>query len=664
MDNQIIANIKSLGIDMINEAKSGHPGIVLGAAPIIYTLYAKHMNINTNDSKWLNRDRFVLSAGHGSALLYATLYMAGFDLSIDDLKNFRKIGYKTPGHPEYGITPGVDMSTGPLGQGLATAVGMAIAEMKLKEEIKVSSKKRFETDNHLIDHKIYVLCGDGDLMEGISNEAASLAGTLKLKDLIVLYDSNNISLDGSTSLAFKENVLERFKALGWNTLLVKNGEDVKSIDKAISQAKNSSKPTIIEVKTIIGRGSMLEGTNTVHGKPLSEQDIKQLKMKLGVPEVSFYVNKEAKDNFKTQISSRSDIKYSKWAENYKMYQNGEFGVSKDNYNFLFDNETKNVILTIDEFKFEENFKEATRKTNQLVMNKLAKKVPNFIGGSADVVGATFTYLENENNIMEDNYNGRNIYFGVRENSMGAILNGISLYGYRTFGSTFLSFADYVKPSIRMSALLGLPVTYIFTHDSILVGEDGPTHQPIEQLAMLRSTPNLFVYRPCDAHELINCWNLIINDNNGPNCLILGRSEVPLLKETNNIGVYKGAYVLKKEEGKLDAIIIATGSEVHTAYVLANNLKRNYDINLRVVSMTCMELFEKQTAEYKESVLPKGYKKIVIEAGSSFGFEKYVYSDKYLITLNKFGISGPKDEVLKFMEFDYETIEKRVLSLIK
>lgn len=661
MDNEIIANIKSLGIDMIDEAKSGHPGIVLGAAPIIYTLYAKHINISTNDPKWLNRDRFILSAGHGSALLYATLYMAGYDISIDDLKNFRHVGYKTPGHPEYGITPGVDMSTGPLGQGISTAVGMALALKKLKQEITIPGRK-FESSNSLIDHKIYVLCGDGDLMEGISSEASSIAGTLNLNDLIVLYDSNNISLDGSTNLSFSENVLDRYKAMGWNTIYVKNGEDVKSIDRAINAAKSSKRPTLIEIKTVIGRGSMLEGTNTIHGKPLDKQDIKQLKEKLNIPDIPFYVNEKARTNFQNQINERSNKKYMLWADNYKKYQNGEFNVPKEKYKFLFNEETS-LNLKIEDFKFEDNYKEATRKTNRLIMNYIASKIPNFIGGTADTAGATNAYLDKMGDITSKDLTGRNIYFGVRENAMGAILNGLALYNYRPFGATFLSFADYMKPPIRMSALLNLPITYIFTHDSILIGQDGPTHQPIEQLAMLRATPNLNVFRPFDAHELIHTWNYILKDNK-PCCLILGRNEVPNIEETKKADISKGAYILKKEEGNLDGIIIATGTEVNTAYILANNLKRNNDLNIRVISMPCLELFNKQSDEYKEEVLPKGYKKIVIEAGSSIGLEKFVYSEKYLITLDRFGVSGPTSEVLKHLNFDYESIEKRVLSLLR
>ena len=663
MDNEIIANIKSLAIDMIDEAKSGHPGIVLGAAPIIYTLYAKHLEVSIKDSKWINRDRFVMSGGHGSALLYATLFMAGYDISIDDIKNFRQVGYKTPGHPEYGITPGVDISTGPLGQGFASAVGMAIASKKLYQELKLPKKNILEKDNSIINHRVYVLCGDGDLMEGITNEAASIAGNLELNNLIVLYDSNNISLDGSTDLTFRENVLSRFSSLGWNTILVKKGNDVKEINKAIEKAKNSNRPTIIEFKTIIGEGSFLAGNNKVHGKPLSKEDIEQLKNNLGLPQGKFYVNEQAKQNFQDQISTRVNSKYMEWSNNYKMYKNGLLNVKEENVNFLFD-EIDYPLLTLDDFKFDEELKEATRVTNKTILNKISENIHNFIGGSADVASATNAYLDKFDYIKFSDFSGKNIYFGVREHAMGAILNGMATYNYRVFGSTFLSFSDYMKPSIRMSALMELPVTYIFSHDSILVGEDGPTHQPVEQIATLRATPNLNVFRPCDANELVYCWNEILKSKNTPSVLLLSRTDIEIKKNTVNADVSKGAYILEEEQGKLNGIIIATGTEVSTALLLAHNLKRKYDLNVRVVSMPCMELFEKQPKEYKESVLPVGYKKFVIEAGSKFGWEKYVYNDSYLFTIDNFGVSGPKDQVLEYMKYDYMTMENNIYNLIK
>ena len=487
MDERIINNIKSLGIDMIHEAKSGHPGIVLGAAPILYTLYAKHLVINVNDSKWLNRDRFIMSAGHGSALLYATLFMAGF-LEINDLKNFRKINSKTPGHPEYGVTPGVDISSGPLGQGFASAVGMAIAEAKLQQ-----------LSNQMINHKIYVLCSDGDLMEGISSEAASIAGTLGLSNLIVLYDSNNICLDGKTPETFNENIPTKFESMGWDSIVVKDGNNVKEIDRAISRAKRNKKPTIIEVKTIIGKGSLLENTNLVHGKDLTDEDIEQLKNKLNIPLNPFYVNDDLRGEFQRQIFSRTNVEYEKWSKNYQYYTNLSKEQTKK-YDFYFDKQEFNFDKL--EFQVEFNDKEATRKSNEKILNFIAPYIEPLIGGSADLSKTTGTYLEKYSNITSTDFSGKNILFGVREHAMGAILNGLALYNYRPFGSTFLTFSDYLKPSIRMSAMMDLPVTYIFSHDSINIGEDGPTHQPVEQLASLRAIPNFKVYRPCDAHELI------------------------------------------------------------------------------------------------------------------------------------------------------------------
>jgi transketolase len=662
-DQKIINYIKTLGIDMINAAGSGHPGIVLGAAPIIYTLYAKHINVSANDVNWINRDRFVMSAGHGSALLYATLYMAGFNITIDDLKNFRRVGYKTPGHPEHGITPGVDMSTGPLGQGIASAVGMALGAKILKDQ------STFEKENHLFakekalfDYHVYVLCGDGDLMEGIANEAASLAGNLHLNNLIVLYDSNGISLDGNTDNTFTENVVDRFKALGWNAELVKDGEDVKAIDQAISRAKTSNKPTIIEVKTVIGRGTSLAGTSEVHGKLLSKEDNEQLKRLLHVVEEPFVVPEDVIHEFRKMISERSSKKYDEWAQLYKKFKDNATLGSTNNFNYLF-NSNISIDLNQIDWHFSSETKEATRITNGNIMTKLASEIPNFIGGSADLASSAKTYLNKQADISKDNYNGRNIWFGVREHVMGAVLNGLALTGFRPFGSTFLAFADYIKPAIRMSAIMDLPVTYIFSHDSINIGQDGPTHQPIEQLAMLRSTPNLNVFRPADPNELVGCWNSILNSNS-PNCLILSRADVNLLPTTNGKLVEQGAYVVRKEKENIHGIIIATGSEVPTALYLANELYNSKKLDIRVVSMPCMELFLKQSEDYQELILPKGYKKIVIEAGSSFGWHRFVYSDKYLITIDKFGVSGTKDEVLDYCDFTYNKIKDKVEKLLK
>ncbi|MDD2378133.1 MAG: transketolase [Bacilli bacterium] len=659
MENRIINNIKALGIDMISEAGSGHPGIVLGAASILYTLYSRHMNVSLNDSNWINRDRFVMSAGHGSALLYATLFMAGFDIKLDDLRKFRRAGSITPGHPEVGVTPGVDMSTGPLGQGFASAVGMALGEKILEERTKFPQKGK---DVSLINYHVYCLASDGDLMEGISYEAASFAGTLNLDNLIVLYDSNNVSLDGDTSNTFIENVCGRFQAMGWYTDTVKNVSNVYEIDKAIEKAKKAGKPALIEFKTTIGEGSFLAGTHEVHGKVLEKDDIENIKRKLNMPNESFNYENDAMNVFKNMVIERGARKYEIWSRKYDDYVNEVLGGDKSKINYLFDSRTP-IDLTKEDWQFETNVKEATRVSNGYIMNKIAALIPNFIGGSADLSSSTKTYLRDFLDIADNHYEGRNIWFGVREHAMGAILNGLALTNFRVFGSTFLSFADYVKPAIRLSALMSLPVSYIFTHDAINIGQDGPTHQPVEQLAMLRSTPGLLVYRPADAREIVGCWNCMLNMNL-PASLVLSRNEVPLLDRSSITNVIKGGYIVRKETTRLRGVIIATGSEVNTAINVANTLMRERNMDIRVVSMPCMELFLVQDESYRNEILPVGVKVVVIEAGSSFGWDQFVYNRNYLITVDNFGISGTKDEVLRYCNFDFETIKSRVEGLLK
>lgn len=655
MEKLIINNIKTLALDMIDKAGSGHPGIVLSAAPILYTLYAKHLNVNVNNPDWINRDRFIMSAGHGSALLYATLYMAGFDISLDDLKNFRRAGFKTPGHPEYGMTKGVDMSTGPLGQGIASAVGMAIASKKLNQEFMFPKKSKLSRERSLIDYYVYVLCGDGDLMEGVSYEALSLAGTLKLNNLIILYDSNDMSLDGKTEGVFTENTISRFESMGFNVEVVKDGTSVSSIDKAISKAESSDKPTLIQVKTILGKDSLKENTNTVHGTPLDKEDILAIKNKYGINSDEFYVSEEARNSFSKTVFERTKYRYDEWLDNYNEFVRDN---NKEKLNIL---NNPNYQVDLSHLTFESDLKEATRVTNGKVMNEIKKLVPNLIGGSADLASSTKTELSEYNYINSDDFSGFNIKFGVREHAMGSILNGLALSNYRPFGSTFLVFSDYLKPAIRMSALMNLPVTYIFTHDSINIGADGPTHQPIEQLASLRSIPNLQVFRPSDAHELVGSWEYIINSKK-PSALVLSRHEVNLLRDTNAKEVSKGGYVVI-DSSNLHGILIATGSDLQTACNIANNLKPK-GINLRVVSMPSRELFLKQDINYRQSILPKGYRTIVIESGSKMGWEGFVYDDKYLITVNEFGLSGTKDEVLEKMNFSYDQILERVLKLLK
>ena len=653
MDNKTISNIKSLGIDMIDQAGSGHPGIVLGAAPLIYTVYARHMNINTVDPTWICRDRFVLSAGHGSAMLYATLYLAGFNISLDDLKNFRRIGYKTPGHPEFGHTPGVDMTTGPLGQGIASAVGMAIGEKILENKFKLSDGKP------LINYNVYALVGDGDLMEGVSYEACSLAGTLNLDNLIVLYDSNNISLDGDTSNTFTENVIERFNAMGWHTEKVLNGTNVEDIDKAINRSKKSGKPSLIEVKTIIGNGSVNAGKNIVHGKCLSKEDIRSVKRGLDIKDEPFYVDVNNMNKFRNQIVERSARKYELWARNYREFMNNSKEDVIEVFNSFFNPKKIDIINT--DFNLDKGIKEATRVTNGKIMTTISKNIHNFIGGSADLSSSTNTYLKDMQDIKDNHYFGKNIWFGVREHSMGSILNGLALSGFKPFGSTFLTFSDYMKPAIRLSALMNLPVNYIFTHDSINIGPDGPTHQPIEQLAMLRSTPNLMVFRPADANELIGCWDVMLNSS-GPNALVLSRQDVRTLPSTVPEYVKYGAYPVRKERKQLHGIIIATGTEVFTSLLIAEQLYNEIGLDLRVISMPCQELFLMQQERFKNSLIPGGTKTIVVEAGSSFGWYRFVINEKYLMTIDKFGISGTKGEVEDYCNFTFEQIKERIRNL--
>lgn len=645
MDKEIIANIKSLALDMINQAKSGHPGIVLSSAPILYTLYANHLNIAPFDKGWYNRDRFILSAGHGSALLYSTLFMSGYNITLDDLKGFRQLNSKTPGHPELGVTPGVECSTGPLGQGIANAVGVALGE------------KILHTKYPFYNFKTYVLVGDGDLMEGISYEACSLAGTLNLNNLIVLYDSNNMTLDGKTNNTFKEKVRERFEAMGFNTYLVKDGNDIKELNEEINKAKKSDKPAFIEIKTKLGDGSLLEDTNTVHGKPLTDDDLSQLKNKLGVTNKPFYVNEIARNEMIKKIENRIKLKYDESIDNYKKYIIEECNSNFNSLNYLFHNYNYNILNYPWQLPRED---EATRVTNQNIMCELAKGIPMMIGGSADLNSSTKVYLSNMFDITPNKFDGKNIWFGIREHSMGAILNGLALLNFRPFSSTFLSFSDYQKPAIRMSALMGLPVTYIYSHDSILVGMDGPTHQPVEQLAMLRSIPNLDVYRPCDAKELVGCWKNIISSSTNPSALILSRSKVKQQVNTDSKKVLKGAYVLEDSKSDIDLIIVSTGTEVETAIKIKQELN-NY--NIRVVSMPCKELFYKQSIEYQESVLIPNIKTVVIEASSSYGWEGIATNKECLITIDKFGKSGKPSDVLKALNYDYESIKNRVINIL-
>lgn len=650
MDTKIINGIRSLAIDMINEAKCGHPGICLGAAPMIYTLFMYHLNFNKDDGNWINRDRFVLSAGHGSALLYSTLFYSGYGFELDDLRKFRKRGSKTPGHPELNTKLGVEMSTGLLGEGFASAVGMAIGEEYLRNIL----------GKELINHFTYVLVSDGDLMEGISYEAASLAGSLKLGKLIVLYDSNNVTLDGKTQGVFDEDIIKRFESQGWHVETVSNGEDFSSINQAILKAKSvDDKPSIIEIKTIIGIGTSIAGTSEAHGKPLSDEDILRVKEKMNMSRVPFHVSKEAIDYYRENLDKRISPIYNSWAQNYnsilekipekkKILEALEDGVKLN---------LKNLHIN-----FENSLREDMRITNSNLMNVISSLSPTFLGGGADIVKSTMTYLEKGGDFKINSTSGKNIHFGVRETSMGAIINGLALSGLKVFGSTFLAFSDFMKPSIRLSAIMNLPVTYIFTHDSIKIGSDGPTHEPIEQLGSLRSIPNLTVFRPADVNELVGSWDFIMNKKS-PVALVIPKEEKGMLEGSSIEGTLKGAYVIKREMGRLAGIIISTGSEVETAMQISDELTRK-GIMTRVISMPSKEVFNKQNPEYLLDLFPQGVKIIVLEASNDASWNEFVYNKRYLLTLNSYGVSGSRKEVLEYMGFDIGTLVEKCEKLLK
>lgn len=647
LEEKIIGEIKSLGLDMIEEAGSGHPGIVLGAAPILYTLFLEHLRFAPEVPDFYNRDRFIMSAGHGSSLLYSVLYFAGYDISLDDLKSFRRLNSKTPGHPEYMKTPGVEMTTGPLGQGFATAVGCAIAEKHTASLINNKEK--------VIDYNVYCLCGDGDLMEGVSYEAASLAGSLKLNNLIVLYDSNKITLDGKTENVFDEDIAARFESMNWNVLFT--SDSVEDINNALIKAKSADKPTLIEVITTIGKGSLLAGSNKVHSGPLGEEEISKIKTSLGVRDIPFTISNEAVEEFRNYIKERNKDLIVDFDTKLETLESDEVSF----LNKLMDKDKSIKLTSLDYNKPDDN-EELLRISAKKVLNSYATISPLIIGGNADVSSSTKMCLNELSPFSKDNYKGRNINFGVREHAMAAIANGLALAGYRPFVSTFLSFSDYLKPALRLSALMNLPVTYIFTHDSISIGQDGPTHQPVEQLVSLRATPNLEVFRPADSNEVIGSFKTIF-ENNKPSCLILGRDKIKILETTSISATSKGAYIVHSEERKLDGIIIATGEEVTLALSVMKLLKeKGYD--LRVISMPSIERYNLLTAEEKEELFPVGAKKFVIEKGSSYSWYSFVYKDSYLFTLDKFGTSGTKEEVDSFYGFTKEEISLKIEALLK
>jgi len=656
VDNLSINTIRLLSAEGVEKANSGHPGLPMGAAPMAYTLWAKIMKHNPKNPDWTDRDRFILSAGHGSMLLYSLLHLYGYGLTIEDLKNFRQWGSKTPGHPEYGHTKGVEVTTGPLGQGQANGVGMALAESYLANKF---NRPGFDVVNHYT----YVISGDGDMMEGITSEGASLAGTLGLGKLIVLYDSNNISIEGSTTIAFREDVGARYKAYGWQVITVEDGNNVQNIYAAINDGKiELSKPTLVIIKTQIGYGSPKAGTAAAHGEPLGIENLKKTKEFLEWDyKGEFYVPKEVKKNSRKVIESGINAE-NEWNILLQNYKKKYPGLALE-WDLWYTNELSVDLLKDEDFwKF--TGKNATRVASFKVINRLVKIVPNLIGGSADLSPSNKTYMNGKGDFSREDRSGANLHFGVREHAMAAIANGVCVHGgLRIFVSTFFIFSDYMKPSIRLSALMKLPVVYVLTHDSIGVGEDGPTHEPIEQLASLRSIPNVEVFRPADSKETAAAWYSAINRKDGPTAIVLSRQKLPLYDESGEDAL-RGAYVIRKSEKKVpDLILMATGSEVELIYEAAMVLEEK-GIYASVISMPSWEVFEKQDELYKESVLPKKVtKRLGVEAGSSFGWHKYIGFEGDIISIDHFGASAPANILFEEFGFTVDNVVEKALKVV-
>lgn len=654
MSQKSVNAIKVLGVDAINKAKSGHPGVVMGAAPMAYSLFTKHLRVNPKKTDWINRDRFVLSAGHGSMLLYSLLHLSGFeDVSLEEVKNFRQWGSKTPGHPEFGHTKGIDATTGPLGQGISTAVGMALAERYLAAKY---NKEGYD----LFDHYTYVICGDGDIMEGVASEASSFAAVQKLNKLVVLYDSNDICLDGETKDAFSENVRARYEAYGWNTILVEDGANVAAVNVALEQAKKSDKPTLIEVKTIIGAGSPnRQGTNGVHGAPLGDEETALFRKEIGWENEPFDIPADVYADFKANVADRGESEYVKWEKLYADYKAAYPELAKELEEVLSREDISR--LSKESFSFKNvGETQATRNSSQDAINSVAAVLPTFFGGSADLSHSNMTFIKGDNLQDDAHRTERNVQFGVREFAMATVLNGLMLHGgVRVFGGTFFVFSDYLKGALRLSALQNLPVTYVFTHDSIAVGEDGPTHEPIEHLASLRTIPNTYVFRPADATETQAAWYLSQKTNDRPTSIVLTRQNLPILENSSFEKVAKGAYVVYETAADFDTILIATGSEVALAIDVARELEKDGS-KVRVVSMPSVELFEEQSKEYKEELLPLNIRRRVsLEMGNSALWYKYVGLDGLAIGIDKFGASAPANKVIEEYGFTVEAVVEKI-----
>ena len=659
IDVMSVNTIRALAADTVQKANSGHPGLPLGAAPMAYELWAKHMKHNPTNPNWANRDRFILSGGHGSSLLYSLLHLFGYgDLTMDDMKNFRQWGSKTPGHPEYGHTVGVEATTGPLGAGMAMAVGMAMAEAHLSA--------RFNKEGYpVVDHYTYVLGGDGCMMEGISYEAFSLAGTLKLDKLIVLYDSNKISIEGDTDIAFTEDVRKRFEAFGFQTLVVEDGNNLEEISKAIREAKaDTTRPSMITVRTKIGHGCPAkEGKASAHGEPLGVDNIRALKENLGLdPDKEFYVSQEVYDHI-NEIVKENQKAEEAWNDMFADYCKA-YPEMKELWDKMHNGNIAADLDQAEEFWAVEDKADATRNISGKLINKIKNYVPGFVGGSADLAPSTKTYMSDMGDFSSKDYAGRNLHFGVRELAMAAIGNGMALHGgLKPYVSTFFVFSDYVKPMARLSALMGVPLTYVFTHDSIGVGEDGPTHEPIEQLAMLRSLPNFTVYRPADTAETAAAWYYAVTSAHTPTALVLTRQNLPQLSGTGKDAL-KGGYILSDSEKACpDVILMASGSEVQLALEAKEILQKD-NVAVRVVSMPSMDVFEQQDEVYKNQVLPKECRKrVAVEALSSFGWGKYVGLDGTYVTMESFGASAPAGTLFEKFGITTNSVVKAVKDIL-
>ena len=656
IDQLSVNTLRFLSVEAIQKAKSGHPGLPMGAAPAAYALWAKNMRMNPADPKWDDRDRFVLSAGHGSALLYSLLHLFGYNITIDDLKNFRQLDSNTPGHPEYDIERGIETASGPLGQGIAGAVGMAIAETYLAAQFN-------RPGYDVVNHYTYALCGDGCLMEGVSAEAASLAGTLKLGKLVVLYDCNNITIEGDTCTSFTEDVLKRFEAYGWQTITVEDGNDVDAIDKAIKEAKaEADKPSIIKIMTKIGYGALnKQGKASAHGEPLGEEEIVLAKENLGWEyKEDFYVPEQVKENI-SDITKAGAETEKEWKAVFEAYAK-EYPELAEQWNNWHNGELPDLLNNEDYWTYEGDI--ATRASSEKVLNKLSKLVPNLIGGSADLAPSNKSVMKDREYYSPENRTGSNMHFGIREFAMTVIANGMYLHGgLRPYIAGFFVFSDYMKAGLRMSALMGLPVISIFTHDSIGVGEDGPTHQPIEHLAALRSMPNYTVIRPCDSRETAAAWYAALSRKTSPTGIILSRQNLPLLDGTGKEAL-KGAYILKNSKKETpDVILMATGSEVELIYK-AWDILQEKGIDARVISMPSWEIFEEQSDEYKESVIPMSVRKrVAVEAAGDFGWHKYVGLDGEVISMNGYGASAPAGKLFEKYGFTVDNVVDTVIRVM-